>query len=98
MWISYDFIGDCSGGTFFEVPKLDVASAFEEAVCVEGKQLEAFWGKLLADLGVFFLTYAVHTCDSLMLICFDSSPGLRRSGGILSSNELCRCFGGFRPF
>ena len=24
-----------------QVPKLDVASAFEEAVCVEGKQLEA---------------------------------------------------------
>ena len=37
----------------WEVSKLDVASAFEEAVCVEGKQLEAFWGKLLADLGVF---------------------------------------------
>ena len=96
-----DFTGDCSGGTFFEVPKLDVASAFEEAVCVEGKQLEAYFGgNLLADLGAFFLTYgAVHTTyDILMLICFDSSPGLRRPGGILSSNELSRCFGGFRPF
>lgn len=66
-----NFTGDCSGGTFFEVPKLDVASAFEEAVCVEGKQLEAYFGgNLLADLGAFFLTYgAVHTtCDILMLI------------------------------
>ena len=30
-----------SDGIQWQVPKLDVASAFEEAVCVEGKQLEA---------------------------------------------------------
>lgn len=49
-----DFTGGCSGGTFFEVPKLDVASAFEEAVCVEGKQLEAYFGGNLWQIWVRF--------------------------------------------
>lgn len=55
-----------------EVPKLDVSSAFEEAVCVEGKQLEETWG----DLGELGLSQVVvEDCKvNIRHLLFGCSP------------------------
>ncbi|CAK9008583.1 Peptidyl-prolyl cis-trans isomerase B (PPIase B) (Cyclophilin B) (Rotamase B) [Durusdinium trenchii] len=73
------------------VPKLDVSSAFEEAVCVEGKQLEVF-GNAELHLEIHTLTDVLdfqNDAPEIVICCLEKPSPLSRFQQTVNTVQQC---------